>query len=141
MSSEELQFKLLEYHHRAMESRRAIQVQIFLGTIAVYWLLIHNARVLISEWAGVQMFMQIGFGVVWFLYLIFTIQVEGWNKHDRQKYLALEKSLWASSAGGSLAEEKECWCSTLWRSWAGVVSVIMISFLAYVCWRFVGSLN
>ena len=137
----ELQFKLLDYHHRAMESRRAIQLQIFLGTVAVYWLLIHNASDLISKMKN-SILMQMSFVIMWFLYLVFTIQVEGWNKQDRQKYLSLEKSLWASSVGGNKSEEeKECWRRTLWRSWAGVLSVVMISFLTYASWLFLSSLK
>ncbi len=88
----ELQFKVMDYHHRAMETRRTIQVQIFLGTVAVYWLLTLGAKTLISEWKDSQVFIRGAFISIAFLYLLFTIQVEGWNKHDRQKYLSLERN-------------------------------------------------
>ena len=144
----ELQFKLLDYHHRAMETRREVQLRIFLGVVAMYLVLAKGTADSISKVSEpqlLQIWVQYFFGIVFILYTIFTLQVEGWNKADRQKYMRLQQMLWDSSVDSDKPKKEcckeECWCTSIRFSWAGTWPVLTVLLLTIICCIFVGSLK
>lgn len=136
----ELQFKLLDYHHRAMESRRSIQFRIFLVLAGLILLL---ARGMLDtkltplkdshEWLAALVF----FGLA-LCFSGFTWAVEGWNKHDCDRYVQLEDKIWKSLELGDVPDNTQDLLGVPGKvSWAGWWPVLSIWLLAIVCWVFV----
>ncbi|GEM_PF-5182113 len=136
----ELQFKLLDYHRRAMENRRAIQFRIFLvaaGFILVLTKGLFDSKMIPLKGSHVWLAAVVLFGLAFF-FSIFTWAIERWNKHDRDRYIPLENKIWESLEMGALPDDPKELLKGLGKvSWAGWWPALSIWLLAFACWSFI----
>jgi hypothetical protein len=90
-SAEHIQnaLSLLEYHHRAMESRRAIELKIFTAAIAFFLVItkgLYDAREVLYSYQGAGYFLAVPFLLSLVIYLFMLLCIESASKRNRQKY-------------------------------------------------------
>ena len=105
--------KMAEYHQNAMQSRRAIQLKIFTGTVVVFLLLADGTRefalllsdkydpCLLSD--NYEQLANLMTGVSVVIVILFTFalaQIEAVSMRDRNKYDSIEDALWRETNCG-----------------------------------------
>lgn len=136
--------KLLDYHRKAMESRRTLSYQAFLGLLGFYFVLFQAIEKLIplidpSLEHLLRWVMTVVVIAAFTLFLAFSWQVEVRNAGDRKKYSHLEKDLWDSVVSTPIDDQIST-ADLVRRSWATTwplltLFVLSIALLA-VIWTY-----
>ena len=134
----DMNFRLLEYHHRAMESRRAISFSVFTGSVALYLLFAKGTVEYLKGHPPLPdpfflLQVKLMFGAIFLLYVCFQIQMERVNKFDRQRYKALQEALFPAP-NTHVPITRESWRETMSASWAATWTVSLLFLLAATLW-------
>ncbi len=131
-------FSLLDYHQKAMESRRQIQFRVFLSLAALCLVLTKGMAELPYHGILTKISLTIMFVILWVLFIGLVVQMEVWNKSNREKYRAIEEFIFNTLR---IMPKKETCCETLKFSWAGTWPVVGLLFLLLGCCVFVWALK
>ena len=144
---------LLDYYHRAMESRRGIELKIFTGIIAFFLVVTKGlydrietlaalTKYLPTYLPGTTYIIGIPFILCIFIYLFMLCRIETASKMDRSRYHfwenridTLVKERFGLSTEKSESEiEKEGFLSSWFRSWAAAPPFMAALLIALSCW-------
>lgn len=136
--------ELLVYHHHAMETRRAIGLKVFTGTVFFYLALAKGAvdifpLISADNQGDFRSLFRITLLLILFLFIGFIIQIEFKSKSDRQNYLVLEKKL-GDQSETSVTVIKEGFFKTVFRSWAATWPALTLILLTVMFWKLIGLL-
>jgi hypothetical protein len=136
--------KLLDYHRKAIESRRTLSYQAFLGMLGFYFVLFQAIERLIplidpSLEHLLRWLMTAVVLLVFALFLAFSWQVEVRNAADRTKYGYLETDLWTSVVSVSVGNNatfhelaRRSWATT----WPLLTLLVLSVALLAVIWAY-----
>lgn len=134
--------RLLEYHHRAMEARRSIQLKIFTGGIAFLLIItkgLYDYRDAIYNVPHILLIIIGGFAALPAIYAFMLVRIEAASKRDRESYHGLESDLRQVVKGyfyePSLdkPERREGLGWSLLRSWAAVPPFLVALLVGVAC--------
>ena len=139
---------LLNYHHSTMESRRTIELQIFIAAITLFLIItkgLYDARdvVALVSWAPAAIAVAYGFLLAIYFWMLFRIETA--NMFDRQQYHRLEKCARrmlpglteiVETKGTKNESKKETVGQAISRSWAAVPPFAVAVVIAVSCWGF-----
>lgn len=147
-ASAKISLALLDYHHKAMEARRAIGFKAFLSLIALDLLILKGAteiRTAVSDLEYLKILVIAGYWVLCSLYTVFIFQIERVNRYNRVKYSQLEKHIWGLTGLTPASPPKLPSTESLWktvvRSWAGTWPVLTIILFSLGCTLVVAQLK
>jgi hypothetical protein len=133
---------LLDYHQRAMESRRSVGFKAFLALAGFDILLLKgicDMRPAIENWELFRFLVVIGYWSFLALYFFFMLNIELANRFNRLKYIQLEETVFRHTGlepdlGGPPRPRygEGCW-KTLIVSWAGTWPVLAIALITLIC--------
>lgn len=128
----EIELRLRDYHHKTMESRRAIGFKAFLSLVALELILLKGAfdfPCAVSEMRAYGICVYI---ILCILFIFFMWQIEKCNAVDRRKYRALENSLWKNTRKEDEDKEETRW-EKVRNSWAATWTVLTVVILTVLC--------
>lgn len=132
--------ELVDHHHAAMRDRRAIELKVFTGAIAVVLLVAKESVDIVTrvqDACAFRWLLSVFLALFLVSYAVGLLAIESRNRTDRMMYTAAEDRM-RQGGSGPMEPATECFCRTLWHSWAAtvpfLVTTLVVSSVICMVW-------